>query len=74
MQVVVTDYYQRYQTLMYRGGAAQAPAAYQTNCQTFCDNWWLYGIRSGASPWWGKCYDGADSLNDIVIASQVFQF
>ena len=71
LQVTITDYIQRYMHYLYRAGAASAPAAYQTSCQSFCDNWWLYGIGSGGSPWWGKCYDGADNLNDIVVASQV---
>ena len=71
LQTTITDYYQRYFSLLMRGGAANAPTTYQTNCQEFCDNWWLYGIGNGESPWWGKCYDGDDNLNDIVVASQV---
>ena len=74
LQITVTDYYVRYGSFLIRGGAANAPAAYQTSCQTFCDSWWLLGIGSGASPRWGKCYDGADNLNDIVVASQVSEY
>ena len=76
VQVSIIEQYQHYYRYLERGGADNIPSVTgwsspedsRQNCQGWCKSWFFWGYTSGPLPWWGKCYDAANSLNNIVVA------
>ena len=72
VQISIIEQYQHYYRYLERGGADNepwgGPEDTRQNCQGWCKSWFYWGYSTGPLPWWGKCYDAANSLNNIVVA------
>ena len=73
VQVSIVEQYQHNYRSLERGGADNvawsSPEDTRENCQGWCKSWFYWGeSTTPALPWWGKCYDAANSLNNIVVA------
>ena len=74
VQVSIVEHYQHYFRYLERGGADNiygpwaSPEDSRQNCQGWCKSWMYWGYSGGPLPWWGKCYDAANSLNNVVVA------
>ena len=79
VQVSIVEHYQHYYRYLERGGADNiygpwaSPEDSRQNCQGWCKSWMYWGYTNGPLPWWGKCYDAANSLNNIVVAIGINQ-
>ena len=49
--------------------SSNTPAAYQTDCPTFCQYFMWTGLGSGPFAWWGMCFNAGSLLNNVPTAA-----